>query len=139
VILVLSAALAATLPAEQGETIVLLHDIGPKYNRTEYESACGSAAFRVRFRNGPDQRGRVEQVTINGREVAGAAGLLDLRAARRGIDSIGIMNCGMDPQRPVFQGVLRLSEMESRSLGMRWMLFFRLKKDDRGDWRMTIE
>jgi hypothetical protein len=139
VILILSAALAATTPAEQDDTIVMLHDISPKYNLVDYESACGSTVFRVRFRNGPDQHGQVDRVTVDGREVAGAAELLKLRAARRVIDRVGIMNCGMDPHVPVFRGILRLSESESRSLGMRWMLFFRLAREGRDGWRLTID
>lgn len=138
-ILILSAALAATPPAERSGVLVSLHDISPKYNRIDYESACGSTVFRVRYRNGPEENGRVDHVTIDGREVAGAAELLKLRAARRLIDRIGIMNCGLDPQLPVFRGILRLSEEESRSLGMRWMLFFRLTRQGRGDWRLIVD
>ncbi len=138
-ILILGAALAATMPTQQGDSIALMHDISPEYNRIDYESACGSAVFRVRFRNGPDEQGQVDQVTIDGQEVPGAAGLLKLRSARRVIDKIGIMNCGMDPQHPVFRGILRLSEGESRSLGMRSMLFFRLTRQGHEGWRLTMD
>ena len=138
-ILMVSAALAAMQPARQEDYIVLVHDISTKYSRMDYESACGSTVFRVRFRNGPDENGRIDHITINGREVAGAAELLKIRAARRAIDRIGIMNCGLDAQRPVFRGVMMLSEGESRSLGMRWMLFFRLARQGGKEWRLTID
>lgn len=124
----LGAALAGLLVAtgQSGGDLILRHDIGTRYSRTDHESACGSTAFRVVFRNGPDEHGRVDHLLIDGRPVPGAAELLDLRAARRVIDRIGIMNCGIDPQRPIFSGVMNLSEMESRSLGMRPSIYFRI-------------
>lgn len=136
----LVAALAMSIvSAEQGgDGLVLHHDIGPRYNRTDYESACGSTVFRVRFRNGPEEHGRVDHLLIDGRPVRNAAETLQVRAARRVIVRIGIMNCGVDPQRPLFQGAMVLSEMESRRLGMRDTLFFRLTRDGR-DWHMTID
>lgn len=114
------------------------HDISPEYNRTDYESPCGSTLFQVRFRNGPEEHGRVDHLLIDGRPVRDAAETLQIRAARRVIVRIGIMNCGMDPRRPIFQGAMVLSEMESRRLGMRDTLFFRLTRDGR-DWHMTID
>ncbi len=141
VIATLGVALAASLmPAEQtGGVVVLRHDISPKYNRTDYESPCGSSVFRVRFRNGPGAHGQVDQVSINGRLVVGAAEQLQIRAARRVISRIGIMNCGADPRRPVFQGVMELSPIESQSLGMRPSLYFRLSPQGGGDWRLSID
>ena len=137
----LGTALAGLLVAGEQDSsdLILRHDISPRYNRTEHESACGSTVFRVRFRNGPEEHGRVDHVLIDGRSVPDAAEMLDLRAARRVISSIGIMNCGMDPQRPVFLGVMNLSKLESRSLGMRWSLTFRLTRDGSDNWRMTID
>jgi hypothetical protein len=73
---------------------------------------------KVRFRNGPEERGRVDHVLIDGRPVAGAAEMLDIRAARRLITSIEILDCGAEPRRPVFQGMINFEPMESRSLGM---------------------
>lgn len=138
-ILIMSTALATMTPAERDDTIVLRHDISPKYNLVDYESACGSTVFRVRFRNGPDHHGQVDRVTVDGREVPGAAELLRVRAARRVIGDIGIMNCGMDEHNPVFRGILRLSEGESRSLGMRPMLFFRITREGREGWRLMMD
>lgn len=126
-------------PPRDDGVIELRHDLSPKYSRSDYESACGSNIFRVRFRNGPDERGRVDHMTIDGRSVIGAAELLQIRAARRGIDKIEIMNCGMDERRPVFRGVMAFSEIESRSLGMRWLLFFRLSREGRGAWRLVVD
>lgn len=127
------------LAALQNDAVLNQHDIGPEYNRTSYESPCGSAMFRVRFRNGPEEHGRVDHLTVDGRPVAGAAETLQIRAARRVIVRIGIMNCGIDLQRPVFRGVMVLSEMESKRLGMRDMLFFRIAREGRGDWRFVLD
>ena len=134
-------ALAALLgTGEQGgDDLVLRHDVDARYNRTEYEAACRSTVFQVHFRNGPEERGRVDHVLIDGRPVTGAAETLDLRAARRIIDRIGIMNCGMDPHRPVFRGVMVLSQEESRLAGMRHMLFFRLTRDGRAGWQISVD
>lgn len=112
--------------------------ISPKYHQTDYESACGETLFRVRFRNGPKERGRVDHLLIDGRPVRDAAETLQIRAARRAIGGIEIMNCGMDPKRPVLRGVMNLSELESRAAGMRASLFFRLTRRGR-DWKMTLD
>ena len=137
----LGAALSGLLMAggQGGDDLVLRYDVDARYNRTEYEAACRSTVFKVRFRNGPEERGRVDHVLIDGRPVTGAAEMLDLRAARRIIDRIGIMNCGMDPHRPVFRGVMVLSEEESRLAGMRHMLFFRLTRDGRKGWQISVD
>jgi hypothetical protein len=134
-------ALAGFLILAEQDTIVITTGMdytSTKYHQTDYESACGSTVFQVRFRNG-EENGRVDYLLVDGRPVPGAAELLDLRAARRMINSITIVNCGMDPRRPVFVGMLSLEPMESRRLGMRWSLVFRLAREGRGDWRMTIE
>lgn len=121
-----------------GGELVLRHDIGTRYTRTDYETACGSTVLQVRFRNGPEERGRVDHLLINGQPVRDAAETLQIRAARRGIDSVEIMNCGMDPRRPVLRGVMNLSEMESRAAGMRSSLYFRLTRHGR-DWEITLD
>jgi hypothetical protein len=108
-IAILSTAFAGLLmPPEQDVVIIRTgrDNISPRYNRVDYESACGSTVFRARFRNGPEERGLVEHVLIDGRPVPGAAEILDVRSARREIESIGIMHCGADPQRPEFRGSL---------------------------------
>lgn len=139
-IITLAAALAGLLTsAQSGEAIILRHDLSTEYSRMDYESACGSTVFRVRFRNGPEEFGRVDYLTINGKSVPGAAETLQIRAARRAIDRIGIMNCGMDPQRPVFRGVMALSEMESRSLGMRSSLYFRITRQGPKNWQFRLD
>lgn len=114
-------------------------EIAPRYGRTDFESACGSTVFRVRFRNGTDAWGLVEHVLINGRPVVGAAETLTVRAARRWIERIGIMNCGMDPARPVFRGYLELSKAESLVASMRPTLFFRITRQGREGWRLTMD
>jgi hypothetical protein len=139
VIVTSAAALLLLIGAQSGGELVLSHDLSPKYNRMDFEAACGSTVFQVRFRNGPDERGRVEHLLIDGRRVPDAAETLDLRAARRTIDRIGIMNCGMDARRPVFRGVMVLSPEESRFAGMRHMLFFRLTQEGRKGWRITVD
>jgi hypothetical protein len=137
----LGAALSGLLMAgdQGGDDLVLRHDVDARYNRTAYEAACRSTVFQARFRNGPEERGRVDHVLIDGRPVAGAAEMLDIRAARRLITSIEILNCGTEPRRPVFQGMINFEPMESRSLGMRWSLAFRLIRESRDSWRMTID
>jgi hypothetical protein len=56
VISILSMALAATAPAGQGETIVLVHDISPRGHRVDYESACGSTLFECGIAMGRRRR-----------------------------------------------------------------------------------
>lgn len=115
------------------------HGISPKYHQTDYVSSCGSNVFRVRFRNGPDENGRVHHVIIDTQTVPGAAEMLDLRAARRWITSIEILDCGTDPGRPVLHGTINFEPGDSRRLGMRWTLAFRLIREGRDSWRMTID
>ena len=138
-IAILNVALAGLMvPAGPGGgDIVLRHDVPPKYNRTDYESVCGSTLFRVRFGNGPG--GRVHRVWVEGRPVAGAAEQLDVRAARRVISRIGIMNCGPDPGRPLFRGVMELSAIESQRLGMQPTIYFRVSRRGREGWRLSID
>lgn len=113
--------------------------ISPKYHQTEYKSVCGDKVFLVQFRDGSEESGRVDRLLIDGRPVLNAAEALQIRAARRNIDRIEIMHCGMDPERPIFRGVMALSEMESRSLGMRHLLFFRLSRQGPEGWQLTLD
>jgi hypothetical protein len=83
--------------------------------------------------------GQVNHMMVDGQEVPGAAQMLELRAARRVIDRFEIMNCGMDERRPVFRGVMLLSEMDSRRLGMRASHFFRLIREDGKGWRIVFD
>jgi hypothetical protein len=134
------ATVAAFLMLAEQNTIAVISEseIRPKYHQTEYESGCGSTVFRVRFRNGPRENGRVDHLLIDGRQARDVAATLDLRAARRSIVSFQIMDCGWDPRRPVFRGVMVLSEAESRAASMRHMLFFRLTRHGKG-WQIAID
>lgn len=113
--------------------------ISPRYERIDYESACGSTVLQVRFRNGPEQSGLIEHVLIDGRPVAGAAEILAVRAARRGIVSIGIMNCGADPERPAFRGIMELTKAESQLARLRPTLFFRITRHGHEGWRLAMD
>lgn len=141
-IAVLSASFVSLLtPPEQDMIIISTgrDEVSPRYERIDYESACGSEVLQVRFRNGPEERGLVEHVLIGGRPVTGAAEILDVRAARRWIVSIGIMHCGADPQRPAFRGIMELSKAESQTAFMRPTLFFRITRQGREGWRLTMD
>lgn len=128
------------MAAEQSDLVVKTgNSISPSYHRTDYASACGEKVFRIRFRNGPEENGRVEHLLIDGRPVRDAAETLQIRAARRGIDSIEIMHCGEDPRHPVFRGAMRLSKAASRAASMRDTLFFRLTRDGPKGWRMSVD
>lgn len=125
--------------AEQGgSTIGSGSAIGPKYHRYDFESACGAFVFRVRFRNGPKGRGRVRHVLIDDRSVPDAAKTLDRFAARRAIDRIGIVHCGMDPGRPFFRGVMELSKPESQPYSRQTSLHFRLIRQGKG-WQFSVD
>lgn len=139
--ILLKVALAGLLMAAvQDEGVVVLdHDRGTRYTRIDYEAACGSAVFRVRFGNGPVLRGQVNHVRVDRQEVPGAAAMLELRAARRMIDRIGIMNCGMDERRPVFRGVMELSKAQSQAAGMRASHYFRLVREEGKGWRIVFD
>lgn len=135
-------ALAGLLTLAEPETIVITTGrdyLSTKYHQTDYESACGSTVFRVRFRKGPEENGRVDHLLIDGRPVPDAAETLQMRAARRLITSIEIQDCGTDPRRPVFHGTINFVPGESRVLAMRWSLAFRLSRQGREGWRMTID
>lgn len=136
----LSVGLAGLLVAGQQDegVVVLLHDLSTRYNRTDYETACGSTVFQVRFGGGPEESGRVDYLLIDGKPVRDAAETLQIRAARRMITGIEILGCGTEPGRPVFQGMINFEPMESRAAGMRSTLAFRLTREGR-DWRMTID
>ena len=110
------------------------------YDRTQFEAACGATVFRARFRNVPGlrRRGRVERVAIGRRSLSRMAEQLDVRAAGRWISAIEIMNCGWDAMRPVFQGVLRLPEPESRALSLSWNVFFTIRRGPEG-WSLTFD
>lgn len=135
-------ALAGLLILADPEMIVITtgpDSVSAKYHQTDYETACGSTVFKVRFRNGPEEFGRVDHLLIDGRPVPDAAETLQMRAARRLITGIDIVDCGTDHRRPVFQGTINFMPEESRMLGMRWSLAFRLTREDRKGWRMTID
>ena len=128
-----------TAAAQREGVVVLDHDRSTRYTRIDYETACGSTVFRVRFGSGPVLRGQVNHVVVEGKEVPGAAEMLELRAARRFIDRIGIMNCGMDERRPVFRGVMELSKAESQAAGMRASHYFRVARDEGKGWRIVFD
>lgn len=136
-----AAALAglALSPEQSGDVISTGNLLRPDYNRTDFEVACGSTIFQARFRNGPEEHGRVDRVIVNGRRVRGAAETLQIRAARRPIESIEIMNCGLDPRKPDFRGVMTLSKAASQSASMQQMLFFRLRREDGKGWQITLD
>ncbi len=141
-IAILSTAFASLLmPLEQDMVVFSTgrDHIPRRYDRIDYESACGPTVFQVRFRNGPEAAGLVEHVLIDGRPVPGAAEILAVRAARRGIVSIGITHCGPDPERPVFRGTLELSKAESQLASMRPTLFFRITRHEGEGWRLTMD
>lgn len=130
------------MPAQQDVLVISTKreiEVAPRYGRTDYESACGSTVFRVRFRNGPEEIGRVDHVLIDGRPVPGAAETLQIRAARRGLESIEIMHCGMHPGQPEFRGIMKLSKADSQAASMRWTLFFRIIRQGREGWRLAMD
>lgn len=126
--------------AEQGQVVVTTgpDSIRTKYFQTDYESTCGSNVFRVRFRQGPEENGRVDRLLIDGRPVPDAAETLQIRAARRLILSIEILDCGMDSGRPVIRGMINFEPGVSRMLGMWRSLAFRLVREGNG-WRMIVD
>jgi hypothetical protein len=77
-------------------------------------------------------------VLIDGRPVPDAAETLNRFAARRSIDRIGIMNCGMDPEKPFFRGVMELRKPESQPYSRHTSLYFRLVRQGAG-WRFAAD
>ena len=139
---ILSTAFAGLMMPPEQDVIVIStgrDHISTRYERIDYESACGSTVLQVRFRNGPEQRGLVEHVLIDGRPVAGAAEILAVRAARRGIVRIEMIHCGADSERPQFRGMMELTEAESRLARLRPTLFFRITRQGREGWRLTTD
>lgn len=136
-----SAALVGLLLlAEQGSIIIATkHPIAPEYHRYDYETTCGSNLLQVRFGNDGEENGRVDHLLLDGRPVADAAEALQIRAARRLIMGIEILDCGIGPRRSVLRGTIDFEPGESRRLGMRSALAFRLIRERRGSWRMTID
>lgn len=135
------ATLAALLMLSDQSPIVVAtrHPIAPKYHRYDYQSACGSNVFQVRFGYDGKENGRVEHLLVNGRPISGAAEMLEMRAARRLIMGIEILECGTDSRRSVLRGTINFEPGESRRLGMRWSLPFRLTREGGDGWRMTID
>lgn len=142
-ITILGTAFASLLTPSQQDMIIIDTkreiEISPKYRRTAHEAACGRNVLRIRFRSGPDQPGFVEHVLIDGRSVTGAAEMLNVRAARRWLERIEIIHCGMDPARPVFRGIMELSKADSQVALMRPTLFFRITRQGRDGWRLTMD
>lgn len=114
------------------------HHVNPRYHQTDYETACGSTVVRVRFRQGPEESGRVDYFLVEGQPVRDAAATLQTRAARRLITGLEIFDCGRDNRQPVFRGSMTLSEGESRAAGMANRVFFRLSRSPKG-WQITID
>lgn len=136
------AALTGLLILANQSTVVVTtgpHHVNPKYHQIDYKTACGSSVIRVRFRQGPEQSGRVDHLLINGRPVRHAAETLQIRAARRMITSIEIYDCGSDPMEPVILGMMRLEPMESKRMGMQSLLAFRLTQQGRKGWQIFLE
>ncbi len=124
------------LLSAQSSGIVTAHSRSPDYAQTDIATACGDYVVRIQFRNTNGQRGEVTFVSINDRNVSGAASGLRGRAANRYIERIGIMNCGFDPEDPVIMGVMELSAHASRRLGLQPSVYFRLRREG-GSWRIS--
>jgi len=126
--------------AEQGQIVVSTGpgEVRPKYRLYDYEARCGSNLLRVRFGYDGKESGRVAHLLIDGRPVPGAAETLQIRAARRGIPSIEILDCGRGSRRPVIRGLINFDPGYSRSLGMWRSLAFRLVREGQG-WRMIVD
>jgi hypothetical protein len=133
---VLGTALAGLLMlAEQsGGGMATENTASPKYHNYAFESACGGFVVRVRFRNGRNGRSRVDLVSMDGRPLPGATKTLNRFAARRAIDQVGIMDCGMDPLRPVFRGTMTLRKPEAEPFSRNNSFYFRIIHDGKG-WR----
>lgn len=86
--------------------VELSHVLTPRFSRTQYETACGSTSIKVTFENDLDRnrKAKVVSVSIDGKEVPGAARRLTDVAVDRIIERIGIMNCGYDKRSPVITG-----------------------------------
>jgi hypothetical protein len=126
------------LAEQSGGTVLAENATSPKYHSHDFESACGASVFQVRFRNGSSLGSRVDHVLIDGRPVPGVAETLDRFAARRTIDRIEIMHCGMDEQNLLFRGVVVLSAPESAPATRQNTLFFRLVRQGKG-WRFAAD
>ena len=130
------------IPAQQDVVVISTKrdiPISPKYRRTTHESACGPTVLHLLFRSGPDERGVVEHLLVDGRSVPGAAEMLNLRAARRWIERIEIIHCGMLRERPEFHGIMELSKAESQNVRLRPTLSFRITRQGREGWRLTTD
>jgi hypothetical protein len=134
-----TALIGLTMMAEpSGGTIASENTAIPRYHLYDFESACGNSMVRVRFRDEARQGTRVDHVLVDGDPVPGATKILDRFAVRRKIDRIEIMHCGMDPLRPIFRGVMKLSKPESQPSDKQNTIFFRLTRRGKG-WQMSVD
>ena len=86
------------------------HERRITYSRTQYEAACGATVFRMQYGNGErlSAWGSVEQISIDGHPLDGAAEHFTHRVARRAILRVAIVGCGTDPTEPVFRGTMEV-------------------------------
>lgn len=125
------------------ESITYLHDRSVDRESTAYEAACGQHVFQFSFENhsyspAPDfareGKGRVQRVTVNGKPVEQAANTFKSKIAGRYISKVGIMNCGLDENNPVFDGILRMTEIESKLYKLAPNIYSKLRRE-KGTWR----
>lgn len=126
------------LAAQDGAAPGSGNSIGPRYHRYDFEAACAGSVFRVRYRNGPTGRSRVDHLLIDGRPVPGAAKFLDRFAARRAIKKIEIVSCGKELPQPHFWGILELSKPESQPFTKQNTLFFRVTRQGKR-WQFSVD
>ena len=100
---------------------------------------CLPHTFEFALRNsyGIGRKPEVLNVSVDGRDIPGAAAALQVRAADRSIERIGLLNCGEGSNPSALRGYMELSPFESTYLRMEPLVGFWIKRMN-GEWRLEF-
>ena len=129
--------LSALLLQGTADFILLEHSRPTSYTRIRYETACRNNVIQIAYGFDPKRMpmSRIERFRIDKKEVEGALAILQLRAAGRSIDNIGIMHCDFDGPNPAIKGSMSLGYGSGATSKFPPTVYFELKRED-GRWRM---
>jgi hypothetical protein len=108
---------------------------GMSYVRTQIEGGCGRHVLRISYAyNGIRQpRSTIQSISVDGREISGAARVLQSWVTGRVVEDVEMMRCGWKPASPVFSVAIQISPYAAG--GTRAIFLWVMQES--GAWRIT--
>jgi hypothetical protein len=125
----------AMLGQPDADVITMESPRGMSYRRTQIEGGCGRHVLRISYTyNGiRHPRSTIQSISVDGREIRGAASALQSSVTGRVVENVELMRCGWDPKAPVFSVAVGISPYAAG--GTRTIFLW--VAQEKGMWRVT--